>query len=390
MMLQGVDTCEWLTERKRELSEKAKENERQQKAKAEEQRLRREQHNKKRPAAESPDAHEESLPMEALKINFLATLNEKVSKLSFIERDLVWMRLLSFLDVVPGNYFDMLKDGLGSTSMLFLALSSSKDLHSVLSASDETLPYDQVETWIESAQNAFLQYVWHIICGCGCERLRLALKKLRIRSPKELITAWKNIPTALFNGLIKLDPALVGVTCKWLGGSLIETDNENDSMRSGKFTEECVKWMIDISTKTMSDLPFVKEYGEIIVDDVDDEDAGTPDDGNVESDDSWTTDIAAHPFLGKRCRVIVREMFSGMSTTTSHEESEIFFWEDGVVHSYLRPTPEEPMALWKVLLDAGSAAVNQELSPRFEDLEEDEVKKAIERLETCNFCWCSK
>ncbi len=60
--------------------------------------------------------------------------------------------------------------------------------------------------------------------------------------------------------------------------------------------------------------------------------------------------------------------------------NSIFFWEDGTIFGYLPPTDEEPMALWRVRLDAKG---DDNSMPRFEDLEEHEVRIAMERLEDC-------
>jgi hypothetical protein len=115
-------------------------------------------------------------------------------------------------------------------------------------------------------------------------------------------------------------------------------------------------------------------------------------DEEVEVDWSdWITEPSAHAFLGQLIHL-----------PALSEEAPQTFWEQGVVVGYLPPDEEEPMALWKVLLDnhcnikqlkgtekgqeeTGSLQTERKWPPvlgRFEDLEEEEVQQAIEAYNT--------
>ena len=66
------------------------------------------------------------------------------------------------------------------------------------------------------------------------------------------------------------------------------------------------------------------------------------------------------------------------------------YWEDGTVVAYLPPEEDEPMALWKVRLDArptvAAAAADRNSGggevgdDRFQDMEELEVVEAMSRI----------
>jgi hypothetical protein len=111
-------------------------------------------------------------------------------------------------------------------------------------------------------------------------------------------------------------------------------------------------------------------------DDGGDDAKGDAGDEAEEEEMAWQYDASASDHLGRRVRV---EVDNG-------------YWEDGAVVAYLPPEPEEPMALWKVRLDArgpnavaGAAAgkKGEGVEQRNEDLEEHELLEAIERLARC-------
>ncbi len=373
-MLQGIDDCEWLTERKKELSDKAKENERQLRIKHEEQLNRKEKSRKKRnlSAAESasdevedqsPNANGIAAAVDTKEV-LLLSLQKSIATMAFDSEDLAWIQSLSFVNVVPQDQCKLLNGALESDSMLNLALCPPQQLYSVVNAIDEQVMLEQVETWIESAQFSLLQYIWYEICGHGCERIRLTLKRLRIRCPKEILV-WKKSSGDLLRGMFKLDAKLSMIPCKWVSGVV------------SVVTEDLISWMIKVCSAVVASLTFTHKYSDLIDDDDDNDDGGEMIDG---IEDDWKTDIVAHSFIGKRCRIPVRDMFS-LPVDEKVPCDGIFFWEDGTIFGYLPPTDEEPMALWRVRLDVKG---DENSMPRFEDLEEHEVRIAMERLEDCN------
>ena len=80
------------------------------------------------------------------------------------------------------------------------------------------LSLDQLDMWIDQAQQRIMQVAWHFICGGGCERLRAVLAQLHIRSPGDL-RMWRNAPGGLLDALRKLDGDIERLHYWWLGDS---------------------------------------------------------------------------------------------------------------------------------------------------------------------------
>lgn len=225
------------------------------------------------------------------------------------------------------------------------------------------LSLDQLESWIVSAQMQVFHAVWRCICGGGSERLRSALFKLRVRVPRDF-RMWKKAPAGLLHGLADLDIEIIGGTAyRWAEGH--ET--------VATLAEERVAWMCKVAEAAQGVFPWIDDEQLHSASDDANTDADTDESAVADEDNEWQFHPDAHRHMGRRARVLV----------------ENDYWEDGTVAGYLPPEPEEPMALWRVRLDAAvkgtgaavMASPKAAAGARNEDLEEHELEEAFARLQ---------
>lgn len=413
-LLVGVDDCSWLTLRKRELSEKAKENERQEQERAAVRELR-----KRKREGESTTATEGNCEQQTG-----TELQQNTVSTSIAPSKPVFPQLLSSvlssltLSLVTAEHHESLRKWLKSIyEQKFDADGTEEDLPWLLllsNASDEDIDHftasmasttatsslskDQVSLWISSAQNYLLQYLWQVVCGGGSERLRLALKALRIRNPSEILI-WRAAVSGLHSGLQQKDAALSTIHMLWSSAFSSASHSEgSEESPASSFTVEHVQFMVQLCQTAISVCPWMKEYERIVIDeddnnaaDDDTEHAGEDEADNDVNFDEWLTQEDAHEFMGKRVRIIVRSEENGDDDHNEEQQDNVSalellpigsYWEEGHVMGYLPPTDEEPMALWRVRLEEkpeSATPTDASKPPRYEDLEEHEVVAAVKR-----------
>lgn len=380
-LLTGIDDCAWLTERKRELSEKAKENQAQELAK----KATRDAKKRRRDdMGEESKMEEEQLPSSSSQAAAAAASKAKArAKFAHL------FDSFDYEEIIPEDHLAAVQELLqGSKSLLSLAASTEIEVI----AQAVSCSVDEVDTWVHQAQQLFMQVLWqHVICGGGCERLLLALHQLRIRTPAELLI-WKASPMGLFQALIQGDSALASITFIW---------PENDICASSGWTPQHVQFMSAVCEDLMTHYgSWMKQFQEIVDFSQQAETAAAVAEGSGSSwEDDWQMDATCHEYIGKRCRVVVRSEDNEDEAEEDEADDEEddksaadmklptgAYWEDGTVMAYLPPTEEEPMALWRVRLDEnpklkkkGAAAEDNAREGRFEDMEEHEVELAMAR-----------
>lgn len=396
-VLRGVDDCAWLDERKKELSEKARINQ----AQKDEQ----EAAKQARKAAKGKGKVEKAVPtgaspsgssvtdigttatptsggasnIEATRTGtddgFTAMLRREITEQSSLE-DLVpegWRGALL-------NYLQVPEDSSGDVVMNLAQLQCSLKLRDAISSmhsgagsssgGGSSLSLDQLESWIASAQAQVFHIVWRTICGGGSERLRCALHKLRIRVPKEF-RVWRAAPEGLLQGLLDSDAELVDkISYTWA----VERDDKSAEATQQPLDVERVSWMCEVSNAALRLFAWMHHDGlaqlvheeeqEEVDGEVEEGGGGVTEEERVaqEVEEGWIHTATAHRYLGQRVRVTVG---------SGH------YWEEGTVVAYLPPEEDEPMALWKVHVDASPADKKLGRRERCEDLEEHEIVDAM-------------
>ena len=245
------------------------------------------------------------------------------------------------------------------------------------------LSLDTLDDWISSAQFEIIHCIWRLLCGYGSERLRMALERLRIKTPMEMMI-WKNIPHALLDGLCTVDCDIKDIRYLWLHDQYndkqqqqlnhhhhnyhhdgIDDHEEKEeittvdnvthfkAINNNQLSVDKVRWMCDVCSVSMQAFPwsvdYTLPYGEnednnnsTTVDengnhdnddDDDEEDYEEDDDDEVVPAQQWLYSQAHHPYVTRRVRLVVGQKY----------------WEDGTVIAYLPPDETEPVALWKVM-----------------------------------------
>jgi len=223
------------------------------------------------------------------------------------------------------------------------------------------LSLDTLDEWIGGAQYDIIHCIWRILCGCGSERLRKALERLRIKTPMEMMI-WRNIPHALLEGLCAVDCDIKNIRYFWLydddddlGDDDVRASSADDissGASSSQLSVDKVRWMCDVCSVAMKAYPWTADYslpyevdgdnikssisGENGNDDNDDEEEEDYDEEDEDEDgviQQWLYDQSHHPFITRRVRLIV----------------DLQYWEDGTVIAFLPPDETEPIALWKVM-----------------------------------------
>jgi hypothetical protein len=376
--LQGVDDCAWLDDRKRELSEKAKEN-LQQKAELDSRKR------KRKGAAE--DVNIISSPViECPPPKNVTDLTQEATTSSTVADPLQkWLihhieEQLAIEDFVPAGWVPAVcshvtapvRNNEAGVLQLAACKVSSKTRDTLLRLRAETdaaadssgdngedtraasLSLDQLDAWVGGARMACFHAVWRLLCGGGSERLRRALYRFRLRRPRDF-KVWQSAPEGLLQGLLDQDAGLSGsVQFDW------PADSPSGCSTTG-LNAERVAWMYQVALAASAALPWMddEDLCEAVHGMEGDADGDVDDEGEQDEAMSWLYQASASEFVGRRVRV---EVDNG-------------YWEDGTVVAYLPPEPEEPMALWRVKLDARPSSKRD----RFEDLEEHELVEAIGR-----------
>eukprot|EP01040_Poterioochromonas_malhamensis_P009607 gene9607-10431_t len=419
-MLKDVDSCDWLTERKRELSEKARENLRQKQLEDEAKQAR-----KRRKVSKDKDVAIDLTEREGEKEGNSTSNSALITPAASLSLNAV--KVLQFLERIPfqpllpepyntflSQYFSSPSSSSSSSSSALLSLASFNltDLSDLSNAfvkqqsQAKSIYEEQVESWIEIAQRKILYIFWNQICGGGSERLAKALQRLRIRTPSELIV-WKSAPEGLLQGLLAIDPSLDKIRY-YLHPSLSVTSETLET--TDTLNKETLSALIDYSSEALALLPWLKSLEEVVVEELREEERARAQEGeeHVEADwsEDWQKEPSAHEWISVRCRVIVRSELQdndedeGEEGDDENEERaekkkeyktmmEVMmsgcYWEDGHCVAYLPPTDEEPMALWRVQLDPNpkkvvknsSSSLSTTSDERYEDMERDEIEQAM-------------
>lgn len=374
--LRGIDDCAWLDERKRELSEKARENLQQQQDLEARKRQRR---GAVKGTEETVEIAETTPPAAAISpAGAKSTASETHLPADPVQRWLV-ERIegdLSLSDIVPEEWQPAVEAYLGArksgedpgvlqlasckvTSRVCEALESHRaDLRNAADRLNVgTLSLDQLEAWVTGARIACFHAVWRVLCGGGSERLRRALHRFRVRRPRDF-RLWRAAPDGLVQGLLDQDTELGAVRYTWT------TDAPLECACAGLDTVR-VRWMCEVAAAAAvalrwMDADGLSEAAHSDDDGGDQETTGPGADEDQDGDMAWQRDTTANEHMLRRVRI---EVDNG-------------YWEDGRVVAYLPPEPEEPMALWRVRLDPSAG----DKAERFEDLEEHELIEAIDRM----------
>ncbi len=366
LVLKGVDDCAWLDERKKLLSEKAMENLQQ---KEEQDAKRASKRGKKNPT----DKSEPAAAPQATDIPPTTSGESAPVSASYTSEDPLTQEILRhvqdtvrFEEIVPEEWRAALVTHMQVNPALAVAAlaalecsSKTRNALQTLRGSSATLSLDQLESWIVSAQMQIFHAVWRWIGGGGSERLRSALYKLRVRVPKHF-RMWRNAPEGLLQGITELDGGLVSeVAYSWPERAGATKDE------STALTAEKVAWMCQVAQAAQSVFVWIDDEQLHSMETIQ---AGEAEQAEQEDEEGWQGHADAHAHLGKRARVLV----------------ENDYWEDGTVVAYLPPEPEEPMALWRVRVDAAKVTAGRSVSSlvreRNEDLEEHEIEEALARL----------
>lgn len=331
-MIADIDNGEWLFDRKRELSEKAKENKRQQ----DEKELLR--HAKKRKVGGEIAVNLESTGGVASS-SIPSDLMEKVTNLQLDE------------EVLDAEIVGSLCGHLGGDRVIMLAEADGPTL-----CGKSGLSLDQIEFFIRSAQTRIHEVVYcHLLHGS--QALKVVLNRLRIRCMKELLI-WKSAGSGLFDGLIAVGPQITQLNLRWPDHEGLTCEDVEALLRLADACSNRWRFLCDIEA-SQSIIEDCEQWEEADRDQSVDEDIWA---------DSWSIDAESNEFIGKRTRIF-----------DCADASACSWWEDGIVVGFLPSSIEEPMALWRVRFDSFTAKSDSRAG-RFEDLEQHEVDLAVKRL----------
>lgn len=364
------DKCEWLIERKKELSEKAKlnlEQKMEKEAKANERKRKQLEKNNKKLANNDIVSDNEGDNIEKHKS----------------EIDPYIMKLLNEVNldkIIPEEWQEAvynLLNGKNKSALNFITLSlESEKICENISEKHENkiqLSVDQLDCWVENTKDVILYIIWSLICGGGSNRLRKVLRKLRIRNLEEILI-WKNAPEGLLEGLISLDTGLKELRFNWCSEKIKEKHFINI---------EHINWMCEQSEVLLKEFNWLpSNYISITEEEglIDNGENLKPHEKPTEGEDEEWITTPEENNVGRRVRLFVdREEGS----------NEGFFWEEGVIIGFLPPTEDEPMALWRVELDECdfegiSKSSTGKKDKVFEDLEEEEIQFSMELYDKMN------
>ncbi len=374
----------WLQERKRELSAKAKANLQQA---AELQELQTQRVSKRR----------------KVKVGAVNDLLADVAAAASVEdssaRDELELELeqlvtqvLPLLDLrsiaTPGHLLQLqLALALGTSSsssnaQLALGLATCDDLPQLLATYSNTssttsspLTLRQLQDVVASVQT-LLQRVLFLYTLSGHQKLVIALFRLRIRCLRELLL-WKGAAEGLHAALLQLD------------STLARTISLDEGRHMLLLTEHLLqRWPFLQAVQASDD--FIDDCSAFL------EDLFSPPDEAQAEGEEWCTEVSAHRWVGCRARLLVDLPFGTGDDTRGEEvsaqlhtaasvaalQAQGVCWEDADVVGYLPATEDEPMALWRLLIDVYQDAAGKEgrySRERVVDLEEHELQVALDR-----------
>lgn len=341
----------WLSDRKRQLSERAAINEQQLKAsQAVAASRKRARESKKSASSSVPSPSSSSSSSSSL------TVCGSIGTSRGVDDPTVAVALRKLIGIgafVPSHCVQPITEYLrGDSAFLLANLDFEEDdciqkLNKISTAlsdssSAQSISSDAVESWVASAQDAVVRSVMKSLVG-GSRRLQKALQTLGVLSPSNL-RVWRLMPDVLLEKLVAEDPNLESIMLTRLrsggergrgGGGGMQQQEEEGEVTGEEFSIEWVKWMCGVC-EDMRDSPsapwidkFVCEADE--EDEEADDDAG--DDGGDDCDTEWVSvsDGINHVGSAVRCYSLSED-----------------YWDEGWVTHYLPPTEEEPAALWKV------------------------------------------
>jgi hypothetical protein len=349
-----VEDWTWLSERKRELSEKALLN---QIAKEEEE-------DKKKLAKNNKKSKKNSKEEVIISIN-----EENNIDIDIIEDNTYHNELISLFandnidDIVPLQWRTSIQDQMQSSQAYVLASTigyntiNNSHLFDKLLIESQLLSkpsYELLDSWRSSAQSLVVKSFWRIICG-GSVRIYHVIRKMGIKTPKSLLL-WMKAPEGLYNALLKLDSNICNINLKKGINNSSSSSSSSSKTTNFIFNIDWLIWCFHIATAFVNLEHWTSVYN---YDDDDDDDDDDEDDDNIDENDNqgWLNNVNDNFYINKRVKIIM----------------DYEFWEEGTVSGYLPPDDDEPMSLWKVKLDNTCIY----LKDRFEDLEENELLEAL-------------
>jgi hypothetical protein len=210
----------------------------------------------------------------------------------------------------------------------------------------------------------------------GHQKLVIALFRLRIRCLRELLL-WKGAAEGLHAALLQLD------------STLARTISLDEGRHMLLLTEHLLqRWPFLQAVQASDD--FIDDCSAFL------EDLFSPPDEAQAEGEEWCTEVSAHRWVGCRARLLVDLPFGTGDDTRGEEvsaqlhtaasvaalQAQGVCWEDADVVGYLPATEDEPMALWRLLIDVYQDAAGKEgrySRERVVDLEEHELQVALDR-----------
>ena len=340
-----VEDWSWLSDRKRQLSERAAINEQQLKAaQAAASSRKRARELKKGASSPAPSLSESASPSSS---SSSLAVGGSIGTLRGVDDPTVAAALRKLIGVglfVPAHCVQPVTDFLGGDSALLLANMDfeetdcvqklNKISEALADSSSQSISSDAVESWVASAQDAVVRSVMKSLLG-GSRRLQTALQSLGVRSPSTL-RVWRLMPEVLLQKLVAEDASLQSIRLTRGGGGGDQQQEEEEVATGEEFSIEWVKWMCGVceDMRDSPSAPWIDRY----VCEVDEEDEEVEEDavGGDKEDDSdseWVavSDGSNHVGSVVRCYSLSED-----------------YWDEGWVTHYLPPTEEEPSALWKV------------------------------------------
>jgi hypothetical protein len=290
--------------------------------------------------------------------------------------------LLAALDFYEPRVVDAINAVVAATSSSSTSSSSS---------APQLVSMDVLEMWVQTAQHQLMRSTMNVLCG-GCRKLKAKLAKFdKIKYPGQL---WAVKPEKLHKVLLQHDPSLSNVRLtrgdivqpfslgwvEWMVGTA-------RGITYGRRTEDVVSWMKacrpdtdaararkaakDAAAAGSPDSDTLAAEADVAeaVDEGFDE--YDPDDDDEEEEQEQDDDDDAFKKEGW--------LFGATDHPFIGHRVRVFvlseeYWDEATVAAYLPPTDEEPMALWKVRLAIGEKKWAQ-------DLEEHEVVEAMKRAD---------
>jgi hypothetical protein len=368
----------WLRERKRELSEKAKENQRQLQLQQEMRASKR----RKTAAGSSTSTSTTTTSTGSIGGGSTAAVSSGSDKYgnicSSVLNKLELVHVVDEEDQLSAIAAFLSDASTGANPVLALAsLSATTTDTSTISASDLSALKSSAQRHIHAVLYAFMLF--------NSQKLKIALYKLRVRCVRELLL-WRGAAQGLYDALLQIDCSIAQLRVD--GGEGFAVSHVAHMLALGEHVDKTYPFLTSPASDMVSD-DFVDDCKMFIEDIKSYSTTGHGDDGGalqeVWAEDWIVDDDSVSAYMKQRCRVFLHdaEDESSAGSVWTHIVAGSY-WEDGEVVGYLPPTEEDPYALFRVHIDAygtgrtsGSTTSIKTIRGRFEDLEEEEVKQAI-------------